>query len=189
MAPPLRQLTALAQENRRRLDNLVTLPDGEFNVKVTAYDSSSGYYSWTKQIADTATGSYVDDPTGFGGTPTSFPLKERNGAVTGTFPFYAWARVRTNAVGGTPLLEFTMPAARTAGMVRFALAATLATSMTVATSCSILNYWQGADPGTRTTIWNLAVSTNFMFTGLSGAVGVASFDDKQGRYVIIQLQC
>lgn len=67
---------------------------GRIPVKVTAYDSGTGYYSWTEQSYDGA-GNYVDAPNAMIGSPTVLPAVERNSIVLTSFPFYtqAWLRV------------------------------------------------------------------------------------------------
>lgn len=73
---------------------------GRVPVKVTAYDSGTGYYSWTEQSYD-GSGGYVDAPNAMQGSPTVFPMKERNGYVVTTFPVYTQAWMRTATDGQT----------------------------------------------------------------------------------------
>jgi len=60
-----------------------------FPAKLTAYDSGTGYYSWTEQFYDT-TGTRIDKPDAKTGTHTYMPAKLLNGAVITTFPFQVW---------------------------------------------------------------------------------------------------
>lgn len=63
-----------------------TPPMDMFPAKLTAYDSATGYYSWTEQYY-TTTGVRQDRVGGRTGTHTWMPAKMLNGAKVTTFPF------------------------------------------------------------------------------------------------------
>lgn len=60
-----------------------------FPAKLTAYDSATGYYSWTEQFYDTS-GVRIDKPDARTGTASYMPAKLLNGGVITTFPFQVW---------------------------------------------------------------------------------------------------
>jgi hypothetical protein len=67
---------------------------GDVAAKLTAYDSGTGYYSWTEQ-AFTTTGTRYDKPGGLSGTATympAIPLGSANGFQPTDFPVQVWLR-------------------------------------------------------------------------------------------------
>ncbi len=74
----------------------------KFIAKITGV--TTGKYAWTEQFF-TSTGAYEDLVNGRTGTATDKQAYERNGAVVGSFPFYA-ELTRRVVVDGTPVYEF-----------------------------------------------------------------------------------
>ena len=75
-----------------------------------------------------------------------------------------------------------------AGIIRFSLSASLAVTDATA-SVTVLDYYQGTDPGALTTINNLPISTDYLFNGVTGDVGLAFADGSANKYTIFQLEC
>ena len=73
--------------------------------------------------------------------------------------------------------------------IRFHLSGTLAATDQKQDNVTVDAYWQGADPGSTVTVYNTPASVNFMFSGTSGKVGLASYDDINGKYWIVQMEC
>ena len=73
--------------------------------------------------------------------------------------------------------------------VRFALPSALTTSDASKSGCTTDDFWGGITPGSTVTVHNLPASSGFMFEGASGAKGLATYDEEDDRYWIVQLQC
>lgn len=73
--------------------------------------------------------------------------------------------------------------------LRFTLAAALASTAASQAGCTVNDYWGSPDPGSTVTVWNLPASANFVFAGGAGAKGLATFDDIDGKWWIVQLEC
>lgn len=75
--------------------------------------------------------------------------------------------------------------------IEFTLTATLALTDadTDTDDATVTNYWGGADPGSAVKLYNKSISTNYMFEGVTGAEGIAVYDDLEDKYRIIQLEC
>ena len=76
-----------------------------------------------------------------------------------------------------------------AKFIRFALPGALATTDASKAGCTVDDFWSGTDPGATVTVYNLPASTDYMFSGASGAKGVATYDDIGAKYWILQLEC
>lgn len=71
----------------------------------------------------------------------------------------------------------------------FSLPSALATTDASKTGCTVNDYWGGADPGATITVYNLPASSNYVFSGASGNRGLATYDERHGKWWIVQLQC
>lgn len=96
-------------------------------------------------------------------------------AGTGT----KWAVV--NLLGATPRPAY--------GWARFTLPSALATTDASKASCTVDDYWGGSSPGATITVYNLPASSNYIFSGASGNKGLATYDDLDNKWWIVQLQC
>lgn len=73
--------------------------------------------------------------------------------------------------------------------VLFALVSALAATSASQAACPVNDFWGGPDPGATVTVWNMPASSNFVFAGSAGAKGYATFDEIDGKWRIIQLEC
>lgn len=73
--------------------------------------------------------------------------------------------------------------------ISFTLAATLSTSDASKSSTTVSDFWQGYDPGGTVTIYNQPASSGYIFSGASGAKGLACLDDIDDKYRIVQMEC
>lgn len=74
--------------------------------------------------------------------------------------------------------------------IEFTLTGALAASdASTAAAAAVNNYFQGENPGGTVTLWNKSASTNFIFSGVAGAKGIAVYDDRADKYRIIQMEC
>lgn len=98
---PARRFSAQQATAHKPADRLM------FDVRVTAYDAGTASYTWAR-VFPAGDGTFYDDPAGVTGGPTYAPLKERNGQVVSSFPFYAKAELRIGVTPTTgPVYEFT----------------------------------------------------------------------------------
>jgi hypothetical protein len=88
--------------------------------------------------------------------------------------------------GGFGSVIARKPSAR---YIFFTLPAALATTDASKSSCTVNGYWDGPNPGSSVTIYNLPASTNYIFSGASGHKGVAVYDEINSKYWIIQMEC
>ena len=81
----------------------------EIPAKLTAYDSTTGAFSWTRQIWDSV-GQRVDNPNGQTGTPTHSPAYAiGNGDPTAlTFPVEVMLRKTVNTITLQTVYEFDL---------------------------------------------------------------------------------
>lgn len=105
---------AQAEASKRLLEQNVDARRPDFPAKLTAFDSASGYYSWTRRAFDA--GVRYDHPAAVQvGTATSNPAKFPNGDVITAFPADVWLRPVgiDPAVGGVGMVHevVTTPAA------------------------------------------------------------------------------
>lgn len=73
--------------------------------------------------------------------------------------------------------------------ILFTLVGTLTTSSASQSSVTVSDYWQGSDPGSTVTLYNVPASSNYIFSGSSGAKGLACYDDIEQKYKIVQIEC
>ena len=74
--------------------------------------------------------------------------------------------------------------------IQFTLASALATSDASQSGAHVTAYWSGSDPGSTVTLANKAIAAGgYQFSGASGAIGYAIWDDVLMVYRIIQLDC
>lgn len=73
--------------------------------------------------------------------------------------------------------------------IRFSLASTLTTSTASVSSCSVVDFWQGKDPGSTVTVYNEPASSNYIFSGTSGNMGLACYDEIEDKYKIVNMEC
>jgi hypothetical protein len=96
----LRDAVDVAYENRQELDNTDYVPVEQFPAKITAYDSATGYYSWTER-SPLADGTLEDKPGGRTGSPTWSPaIAIGGGANPSSYPVDVWLRRRVVFSGG-----------------------------------------------------------------------------------------
>lgn len=73
--------------------------------------------------------------------------------------------------------------------IRFTLTAALAVTTASVAGCTVNDYWGSPDPGSTVTVWNLPASANYIFAGANGAKGLATFDDIDSKWWIVQMEC
>jgi hypothetical protein len=73
--------------------------------------------------------------------------------------------------------------------ISFTLTASLATTDASKSSTTVSDYWQGTNPGSTVTVYNQPASSNYIFSGASGAKGLACLDDIDDKYRIVQMEC
>ncbi len=56
-------------------------------------------------------------------------------------------------------------------------------------NATVLSYWDGGNPGTTVLVTNCAVTGQYAFAGMTGAVGLACYDPEHGYYHIVFLEC
>jgi hypothetical protein len=105
----LRDAVDVAYGNRQELDNTDYVPAEQFPASITAYDSATGYYSWTER-SPLSDGTLEDKPGGRTGTPTWSPAIAIGGGTNpSTYPFDVWLRRRVVFSGGVAY-DFQLPA-------------------------------------------------------------------------------
>jgi len=87
--------------------------------------------------------------------------------------------IATPVGGGSPIYRFA----------RFTLPSALATTDASKAACTVDGYWGGGDPGATITVYNLPASANYIFSGASGNKGLASWDNVNSKWWIVQMQC
>lgn len=97
--------------------------------------------------------------------------------------------VETSSGSTRPLYLVRQQVASQAKEVRFSLAGPLALIDPEQEDCTVLDFWQGTDPGTTITVQNNPISVNFQFEGDTGGVGLASYDEIDDKYRMHQLEC
>lgn len=80
-------------------------------------------------------------------------------------------------------------AVKKAAWVRFRLVNTLTVTDVSQSVCVVDDFWGGRNPGTTVTVYNLPASVNHVFSGATGAKGLATYDDIDDKYWIVQMQC
>lgn len=73
--------------------------------------------------------------------------------------------------------------------VHFELVNPLTTSDATNTGATVVTYWGGGDPGANVDLINLPISTDYLFAGSVGARGYATYDEREGKYRIVQMEC
>lgn len=76
-----------------------------------------------------------------------------------------------------------------AAWIRFTLPSALTTSQASKASCTVDDYWGGDDPGATVTVYNPDASSNYIFAGPNGGKGLATWDDIDEKYWILNLEC
>lgn len=96
-----------ATEAVSRLDRAAQISDDHFPAKLTAYDSGTGAWSWTRQAFD-ADGDRYDHPSGQTGSPTFAPAYAigYTHLDTPTFPVEVWLERRMLSGTDGPVYEF-----------------------------------------------------------------------------------
>lgn len=193
------QLSALQQQsedNKRRLDGLQPMDVLIIPAKFTG--GLSGAHAWTRQDFD-ATGGRYDDPIAYTGvvsgvssqTVTYMPARMPDGSTLGSYPAYGYV----TPIGLTPSqgmnFEILVVQGGTAKFCTFGLASTITTTITSVTSCTVYLYWGGSNPGSHVTVCNVAASatTTFLYAGTLGKRGIATYDEVNNRWHILQLEC
>lgn len=152
-------------------------------VRVTSMTPTSGRYPGRIQTAyDTATKAWTepgaDDCWAVTHDASRLPDKRHTCHFMGIL-----------ASDGKPVFLADKPFNTSAQYVLFILPSALATTDASKASCTVSTYWNGDDPGGTITVYNMPASSNYMFSGASGAYGVAVYDLVQDIYRILQLQC
>ncbi len=154
------------------------------NVQVLKVQSgASNAYGYPARIQgwDGSTGTWSDLTT------TEVRIADPNG---GAFAVGAYVPVgRFLGINASNVGCFSAKFATSAGFIRFALPGTLATTDASKASCTVDDYWGGTDPGATVTVYNLPASSDYMFAGVSGAKGLAVWDEIDSKYWIVQLEC
>lgn len=79
---------------------------------------------------------------------------------------------------------------RKANWIRFSLpSAGLQTTDASVDDCTVEDSWDGFSPGSAVTVYNPAISSDYLFQGDSGDVGLAFYDPIEDRYHIAQMEC
>lgn len=73
--------------------------------------------------------------------------------------------------------------------IHFTLPSALLNTQSSKASCTVNDHWGGVSPGATVTVFNPAASSNNIFSGASGAKGLAVYDDIDDKYWLVQLQC
>ena len=73
--------------------------------------------------------------------------------------------------------------------IRFSLDGALLTTDASQASCQVEDFWQGSTPGATVTVWNMTASANYVFEGDAGDMGLATLDDIDDKYRIVQMEC
>ena len=109
-------------------------------------------------------------------------------------------RARTETVAGSRGYARYMPDSgrweitaieQKARWIRFALAADMG-YQTPNALASVLTYWDGSNPtptGANLTVQNCPATGQYLFSGLSGNIGLACYDVAYDQYRIVQLEC
>ncbi len=99
-AKGLNEVAAQSDKVRADMERMKVAMSGDFPAKLTAYDSITGFYSWTRQTFDDTMTRY-DYDNAAAGTTTYNPARALNGEVLTTFPVNVWLRpVGTSATVG-----------------------------------------------------------------------------------------
>jgi hypothetical protein len=100
-------------------------------------------------------------------------------------------RDRAGAVGaaGSPVPTRQVGGGTSAKWIRFTLPGALATTDSSKASCTVDGYWDGPNPGSTVTVYNLPASSNYLFSGASGHKGLATYDNLNAKYWIVQMEC
>jgi hypothetical protein len=156
--------------------------------KITGKDGSTPpKYSW-QAMQDLGNGTFApQDPPLTGSATAGMWAQEQSGntgvATDGT------VIVELKAANGT-FWWFQATASSIAKQIRFHLPGTLATTDPSKANCPVDYYWQGANPGAIVTVWNQPLfDGNYMFQGVTGKTGLASYDDTAAKYWIFQMEC
>jgi hypothetical protein len=101
-AKGLNEMAAQSDKVRADMERMKVAMSGDFPAKLTAYDSITGFYSWTRRAFDGDRVRY-DFPEAATGTPTNSPARTINGEVIDvTTPVDVWLRpIGTSATVGT----------------------------------------------------------------------------------------
>lgn len=95
----------------------------------------------------------------------------------------------TDTTNGRILVERKFASsASSSRWIEFALSESMAAADASATA-SVDNYWGGDNPGASVTVWNKSASTNYIFSGTTGAKGLATYDDRASKWRIVQMEC
>lgn len=104
----LRDTVDLAYETRQEMDAYDLVPTEMFPAKITAYDATTGYYSWTER-SPLADGTLEDKPGGRTGSPTWSPaVAIGGGSNPSSYPVDVWLRRRVVFSGGV-VYDFLWP--------------------------------------------------------------------------------
>jgi hypothetical protein len=179
---------------------------GEVWAKITAVvtgvtdagGTSRTAYEWRKQQMGPG-GQWADSDDLVSGfttesTPRQEPLFSTDPAAT--YAVNTIVRIRpgvrdTHSPSTSHGLEWWIDTPKSSGswFVRFTLAAALAKTDASKTGTTVDDYWGGPSPGSTITVYNLPASTNYIFFGASGHKGLATYDDRNAKWWIIQLEC
>lgn len=140
-------------------------------------------HPWTQQ-RQSSSGTFSDDTEGRTGTATAWPAYALDGSAT----------VATNSIGlmhlanGGEYYWFELVRPAKALWVRFALYGTL-TVTNASVLCTVDSFWGGPDPGSTTIIYNPNAKINYIFEGSQGHRGLATWDNVNAKYWMVQLEC
>lgn len=204
----LRELEVL----KRRVESLL----GQAPELIPAAVTSATTISWTTVISGTTQTTYsvvqhgwyeqghdvqgtrVTLIGGRSGTNLVDPARTPSGSIitptpTPSSPVHVWLR-KTGLAATHGMIHEVLGMAGSGGAARFVtfgLASTITTTITSVTSCTVYLYWGGDNPGANVTVHNVAASatTTFIFFGNLGNRGIATWDEVNSKWHIIQMQC
>jgi hypothetical protein len=194
-----RELQRLADRVRRRESSIpegLEFTDGEAGLLISGspypsyidlrINGGTNPYSWV-EAQQNPNGTWEDRVGGVSGDASDMPLYEVNSKTGVAKNIHVRARLSDDNL----YYWFEAPAGSLiAGRIRFHLSGTLATTDASKANCPVDYYWQGGNPGATVTVWNQPLfDGNYMFQGLTGKTGLASYDDATAKYWIDQMEC
>lgn len=117
---------------------------------------------------------------------TEVRVEDPNGGV---FAATAYCVARFLGINAANVGCFVAKVGTLAAYIRFALPSALAATDASKAACTVDDFWGGTSPGATVTVYNLPASSDYMFSGLTGAKGLAVYDEIDNKYLIVQLEC
>lgn len=95
----------------------------------------------------------------------------------------------TDTTKGRVLVERKVSSSGSSRWVEFTLTSSMATTDASSSGATVNNYWGGDNPGATVTVWNKSASSNYIFSGTTGAKGYAVYDERAAKWRIVQMEC